>query len=268
MRATSLLLAAFTLTAATILLVPSPDAAPAAPPPADDEAPLALAAADQWVAELERGNTVRFVLATPPAGDAPAADAAAALPDDIVPLPPLTASERQELLGRCGRLVHDCRNQLDELLTTFDDRDPQQQRRWGELVHDIELFAACERAVAAGTCFVEGRNTWHRVAGMTIFRMPQPRPDGMAWTQIVLRHRDHAGIENAEAFAAHQERLADEMVTTRFNGLPHEERLALLERRAHIAHHGTGSSDEQTFMAREFPLGVRIDDHTLMMSRR
>ncbi|MBK8100900.1 MAG: hypothetical protein IPK26_27755 [Planctomycetes bacterium] len=268
MRAHPLLLAAVALATGTILIAPSPDAAPAAPAAVADDAPLPLAAADQWVAELERGNTVRFVLADSPATDHTAASPVAGLPDDIVPLPTLTDRERAELIGRCRRLAHDCRAQLDEFLTSFDDRDPEQQRRWGELVHDVELFTACERAVAAGTFFVEGKSTWHQVAGMTIFRMPQPRQDGMAWTQIVLRHRDHSGVENAKAFAAHQDRLANDMVATRFNGLSHEQRLALVDRRDEIARNGSGSAAEQHFMATEFPLGVRIDDQTLLMTAR
>ncbi|MCU0866848.1 MAG: hypothetical protein MUC36_23935 [Planctomycetes bacterium] len=222
-----------------------------------------IAASDAWLEQLERGTPVRFV-ATGNAGDS-ASKPSSSLPADIVPLPTLSPEERIEMQSRCRQLAEGCRRQLDDLLQKFDEQDPDQQRRWGEYDQETELFAACERAVAAGTLFVEANGYWRRVPDTTIFRMPWVRDGKTVWAQIVLRHADYPGVANSERFLAHQRAIAAAMVADRFNGKPYEERLALAERRRVMLRQSPGAPETQRFMSTEFPIDVELLEPEMLL---
>ncbi len=236
-----------------------PSNASAGPPPRID-----VASSDRWLAELERGNAIRFVVAEPP-DDPSDREPANALPDDIVPLPTLDESERAELRARCRRLAAGCRQQLDDLLLHFDENDPDQQRRWGEYDRETELFTACERAVEAGTFFVEADGVWRRAPGATIFRMPWSRNGRTVFVQLVLRHSEHYGVANSERFLSHQRALAAGMVADRFNGMPYDQRLALVERRADLLRSAPDAPETQRFLAGHFPDDVVLQQPELIL---
>ena len=122
-----------------------------------------------------------------------------------------------------------------------------------------------ERAVEAGTFFVEADGVWRRAPGATIFRMPWSRNGRTVFVQLVLRHSEHYGVANSERFLSHQRALAAGMVADRFNGMPYDQRLALVERRADLLRSAPDAPETQRFLAGHFPDDVVLQQPELIL---